>query len=52
MAEQPRFSLLPDAGIEEAWLAEALRRLEEMENGTVTGVPVEDAIARARGAIG
>ena len=40
-----------DPGIEEAWSAEALRRLEEIDNGTVTGVPVEQAIARTRNAI-
>ena len=51
MTEQPRSSLPPDTGIDEAWLAEALHRLEEMENDTVIGVLVEDAITRARSAI-
>ena len=44
-------SLAPNAGIEKAWSAEATRRLEEMENGTVTSIPVEAAIARARNSI-
>ncbi len=39
--------LSPDAEIEEAWSAEAIRRLEEMENGSVTGIAVEETIARA-----
>ncbi len=51
LADKLLSSLTPDAGIEEAWSAEAIRRLEEMENGSVTGIPVEDAIARARSAI-
>ena len=51
LADKLLSSLAPDPGLEEAWSAEALRRLEEMENETVTGVPVEDAIARARNAI-
>lgn len=51
LADKLLSSLSPDAAIEEAWSAEALRRLEEMENGSVTGVPVEEAIARARRAI-
>ena len=41
-------SLSPDAAIEEAWPAEAIRRLEEMDNGSVTGIPVEETILRAK----
>lgn len=51
LADKLLSSLSPDPGVEEAWSAEALRRLGEIENGSVTGVPVEDAIARARNAI-
>ena len=51
LADKLLASLAPDSEVEEAWSAEALRRLEEMENGSVTAVPVEDAIARARNAI-
>ena len=51
LADKLLSSLSPDPGVEGAWSAEALRRLEEMENDSVTGVPVEDAIARARNAI-
>ena len=48
LADKLLSSLSPDPGIEEAWSAEAIRRLEEMENGSVTGIPVEAAIARAK----
>ncbi len=48
LADKLLSSLSPNAAIEEAWSAEALRRLEEMDNGTVTGVPIEEAIARAQ----
>ena len=48
LADKLLSSLTPDAGIEEAWSAEAIRRLEEMENGSVTGIPVEQTIARAK----
>lgn len=48
LADKLLSSLSPDAGIEEAWSAEAIRRLGEMENGSVTGIPVEGAIARAK----
>lgn len=49
LADKLLSSLSPDPAIEEAWSAEALRRLEEMDNGTVTGVPIEEATARATG---
>ena len=48
LADKLLSSLTPDAGIEEVWSAEAIRRLEEMENGSVTGIPVEETIARAK----
>ena len=48
LADKLLSSLSPDPAVEEAWSAEALRRLEELENGSVTAVPVEDAIARAQ----
>ena len=51
LADKLLSSLSPDPGIEETWSADAIRRLEEMDNGTVTGVPVEQAIARTRNAI-
>ena len=51
LADKLLSSLAPDAGIEEAWSAKAIRRLEEMEDGTVSGVPVEESIAHAPSAI-
>ena len=51
LADKLLSSLSPDPAVEEAWSAEALRRLEELENGGVIGAPVEDAIARARNVI-
>jgi putative addiction module component (TIGR02574 family) len=44
-------SLRSDPKVDEAWLAEAERRLAELESGLVTPVPVQEAIARARAAI-
>ena len=44
-------SLSSTGEIDEAWSVEAERRLEELENGSVVGVRIEDAIARARRAI-
>ena len=51
LADKLLSSLSPNAANDEAWSAEAIRRLEEMENGSVTGIPVEETIARARSAI-
>ena len=51
LADKQLSSLSPVPGVEEAWSAEALRRLEELENGSVIGAPVEDAIARVRNVI-
>ena len=51
LADKLLASLSPDTEIEAAWSAEAERRLAELESGSVTGIPVEVAIARARDAI-
>ena len=37
--------------VEEAWAAEAERRLAEVEAGSVTLIPIEEAIRRARQAL-
>ena len=44
-------SLSSDKELKDAWSAEAERRLAELENGSVVGIPAEVAIARAREAI-
>ena len=44
-------SLASDADVEDAWSAEAERRLAELECGAISGIPVQDAIARARDTI-
>lgn len=51
LADRLLASLSPDPDIEEAWSVEAERRLAELESGAVVGVPIEDAIRRARNAI-
>ena len=51
LADKLLASLSPDAEIEAAWSAEAERRLVELESGSVVGIPVDVAIARARDAI-
>jgi putative addiction module component (TIGR02574 family) len=38
----------PAAAIEEAWRAEAMRRLEELRAGTVAGIPASRVFAEAR----
>lgn len=38
----------PAAAIEEAWRAEAMRRLEELQAGTVVGIPASHVFAEAR----
>ena len=40
-----------DGDVEELWLAEAERRLEELRSGKATGVPAEEAFAKARDAL-
>jgi len=37
-----------DPRIEEAWRVEAHRRLEEIENGKVQPIPLEESLARTR----
>lgn len=51
LADRLLASLSADPAIEAAWAEEAVRRLAEIESGTVAAVPVGDAIARARNAI-
>jgi len=41
-----------DPATDAAWRAEAHRRLAELENGTVQGVPLEDTLAKARAILG
>lgn len=38
----------PAAAIEEAWRMEAMRRLEELQAGTVTGIPASRVFDEAR----
>ena len=51
LADRLLASVSADGEVDEAWSQEAERRLAELENGTVAAVPLEAAIARARGAI-
>jgi putative addiction module component (TIGR02574 family) len=51
LADRLLASLSSDAAIEEAWAAEALRRLAELESGSVAAVSLEAAVARARSVI-
>ena len=51
LADRLLASVSADGEVDEAWSQEAERRLAELENGTVAAVPLEVAIARARGAI-
>ena len=52
MAHQLLVSLEPVAEdpveIEQAWIAEALRRRAEMESGEVVGIPVEEVLRELR----
>ncbi len=41
-----------DPATDAAWRGEAQRRLAELENGTVQGVPLEDTLAKARAILG
>jgi hypothetical protein len=38
--------------IDAEWRGEAQRRLSELENGTVQGVPLEETLAKARAILG
>jgi putative addiction module component (TIGR02574 family) len=51
LADRLLASLSTDSAIDEAWSAEAQRRLAELEAGTVQAAPIEAAIERARQAI-
>jgi putative addiction module component (TIGR02574 family) len=44
-------SLSRDQEVEDSWVAESDRRFAELEAGSVTVVPVENTLARARQAI-
>lgn len=41
-----------DPSIDGAWRTEAHRRLNELENGAVQGVALEDTLAKARAILG
>ncbi len=51
LADKLLASLAADTDVADAWSAEAERRLAELERGAISGIPVQDAIARARDAI-
>ena len=51
LADKLLASLASDTDVEDAWSAEAERRLAELERRAISGIPVQDAIARARAAI-
>jgi putative addiction module component (TIGR02574 family) len=42
----------PDASVDEAWSAEARRRLEEIDSGKVKAIPGDEVMARMRKIIG
>jgi putative addiction module component (TIGR02574 family) len=42
----------PDPEIEKAWGDEAMRRIKEIEEGKVQGIPVEQAMAEIRKIVG
>ena len=52
LAEHLLASLGGEREIEDAWAAEVERRLAEVESGRVSLVPAEQAIQRARRALG
>jgi len=52
LADKLLASLGSSAEIDQAWSVEAERRLAELESGSVAGIAVEAAIARARRRIG
>lgn len=41
-----------DPDLDSAWRSEAQRRIAELENGSVRGVPLEDTLAKARAILG
>ena len=42
----------PDPVVDEAWGREIDRRLAELENGTVKGIPADEVMAKARKLVG
>ena len=46
LADKLLASLATDTDVEDAWSAEAERRLAELECGATSAIPVQDAIAR------
>ena len=51
LAQRLLASLEQDAEIEEAWAVEVERRIAEVESGAVQLIPMEEALARVRGAL-
>jgi len=51
LADRLITSLFEDHEIEDAWAAEAERRVDEIESGRAKLIPAADSIARARAAI-
>lgn len=51
LAEHIIASLDEDNEIESAWAVEVERRVAEVENGTVVGMPFEEVIAQARASL-
>jgi putative addiction module component (TIGR02574 family) len=48
LADKLLASLASDADVEDAWSAEAERRLAELECGVISGIPVQDAIVETQ----
>ncbi len=42
----------PDPEIEKVWTDEARRRIKEIEEGKVKGIPLDEALARVRKTVG
>ncbi|MGZ8159203.1 MAG: addiction module protein [Methylobacter sp.] len=51
LAEHIIASLDEDNEIESAWAVEIQRRVAEIENGAVVGMPFEEVVAQARAAL-
>lgn len=51
LAQRILASLDMDPEIEEAWAIEVERRIAEIESGAVELIPMEEALARVRGAL-
>ncbi len=51
LADRLLASLFEDGEVEDAWVAEVERRIEEIESGRSKLIPAADAIARARAAL-